>query len=60
MAQMKDFARWLSKCVFDQRLEDETIKEYAKHSWGVHNYEWMQKQINYVRSHPKDFKERIH
>lgn len=50
MGQMKKVDLWLRKCIYEDNKNDETIIREFGLTWGIADKEWIQSQIDYVRS----------
>ena len=59
MSNMKNFAIWLAKCIYERRLTEEEIWLSAKAAWGICSKIWLIEQIEAIKKNPT-YKELSH
>lgn len=52
MSISKEFAVWLSKCIFIRHMDNERIFSAAEAAWKIEDKEWLTRQIHTVLTDP--------
>ena len=61
MSRMKDFARWLTGCIYHCEMSDGAIRQayesYIGQSIRKEDAQWLNNQIRIVRNNPEKYRD---
>ena len=57
MGRMKEYAVYLSRLVYQQKMSDEQIINTTVTELGIESTDWIKDQIKVIREHPELYKE---